>query len=294
MLIVTIAALVMAASLGWFAFRLLQEEHRRSEARVALLTAALDADPPATAQVDRQPAPPLPALPRIVMLDDDSRSMRAFASERSIPPSVPHTHDGSADVLRPSVPHPDDEAAGSQARAVGLFADVPAARPADARGPIALAGVVLVGLLAVGYVWFGRADATGPATAAHAAAMTGDVQGAAVPAAKPAASAGVPLELLSLRHEQRGDTLLVRGLVRNPVSGSDRTGVQASVVLLDRSGNVLGNERADIDTARLRPGDDAGFSVRLASHEDVRRYRVTFRTAGGALIPHADGRDARP
>ena len=47
MLIVTIAALVMAASLGWFAYRLLQEEQRRADARVALLTAALEDDDPA-------------------------------------------------------------------------------------------------------------------------------------------------------------------------------------------------------------------------------------------------------
>ena len=44
MLIVTIAALVMAASLGWFAYRLLRDEQRRADARVALLTAAIDGD----------------------------------------------------------------------------------------------------------------------------------------------------------------------------------------------------------------------------------------------------------
>ena len=44
MLIVTIAALVMAASLGWFAYRLLRDEQRRADARVALLAAAMEGD----------------------------------------------------------------------------------------------------------------------------------------------------------------------------------------------------------------------------------------------------------
>jgi hypothetical protein len=104
----------------------------------------------------------------------------------------------------------------------------------------------------------------------------------------------VPLELLSLAHEQRGDTLRVRGLVRNPVSASDRVGILASVMLLDQAGGVLGSGQARIDATRLQPGGDAGFSVQVPSHKDVRRYRVTFRTADGALVPHTDKRSAKP
>lgn len=307
MLIVTIAALVMAASLGWFAYRLLQEEHRRSEARVALLTAALEGDP-ATQEFEVAPArvaparvvpPPVapaprsafrtaPTAPRIVMLDDDARPMQAFTSERVLATAVPSGETPVPDLLQAPLrdlpAHPEDHSTETPASASGLFADVPQSRPADARGLIALAGVVLVGLLAIGYVFFGRPGS--PADAAGTAAAPGPAL-AGQPRTTPA---GMPLELLSLTHEQRSGTLVVRGLVRNPPSGSDRAGLVASVMLLDQAGGVLGSGRAPIDTSRLRPGDDAGFSVKVPSHKDVRRYRVTFRTSDDVLVAHTDKR----
>ena len=316
MLIVTIAALVMAASLGWFAYRLLQEEQRRSEARVALLTAALEADPlpigvsresavtsvPPPSGDPTRPAPdvaasPLPATPRIVMLEDDGRSMRAFASERSVRHTPSVAREEAADLLRTPAQLETSvhDVVDTQTRAAGLFADVPEARPADGRGLMALAAVALVGLLAIGYVWFGRPDATGsPAASRGTTASATATAPAAATTTTPVPAGGVPLELLSLAHEQRGDTLRVRGLVRNPVSSSDRVGVLASVMLLDQAGGVLGSGRARIDAVRLQPGDDAGFSVEVPSHKDVRRYRVTFRSADGALVSHTDKRSAKP
>lgn len=325
MLIVTIAALVMAASLGWFAFRLLQEEQRRSEARVALLTAALDDGPvDVEVRVERQPSIPgyaplarqpaavapnvAPPTPAIVMLEDDSRRMGTFRSEyddtdtargedvgvtttptaADAPLRVPFGGDGSA----PLADHRAD------VEASRLFAEVPAARPADARGLVAVAGLVLIGLLAIGYAWFGGGTTPPPAAMATQADAIDSTdrpvagqRSAATTTAK--AAAGIPLELLSLAHEQRGQTLVVRGLVRNPVAGSDRTGIVASVMLLDQAGGFLGSGRAPIDASRLQPGEDVGFQVRVPSHKDVRRYRVTFRSADGALVPHADKR-SRP
>ncbi len=115
MLIVTIAALVMAASLGWFAYRLLQEDQRRSEARVALLTAALADDdtpvafePPARSTqvgfIAPAPAPSSTSIasamradasagPGLVYLDDDSRALRSFHREQPATPIVSRTHD---------------------------------------------------------------------------------------------------------------------------------------------------------------------------------------------------------
>ena len=82
----------------------------------------------------------------------------------------------------------------------------------------------------------------------------------------------------------------MRGLVRNPVSASDRTGLVASVMLLDQAGGFLGSGRTPLETTRLRPGDDVGFAVELPAHKEVRRYRVTFRGVDGGLVPHADKR----
>ncbi len=303
MLIVTIAALVMAASLGWYAFRLMQEEQRRSEARVALLTAALDdtaADgdlPPARtapvgfARSTSPQAPRVPAgrpagaaspadaaeLPGLVYLDDEPRPGRWFRSEAPTP-EVPM-------AVTPTAPPFEDSLTTQEAppRASGLFADVPEAKPADARGVIAVGGVVLVGALALGYAWLDRPAPTHAATASTPAAAE------AAPA-----TGGIPLDLLSLAHEQRNGAIVVRGRVRNPVAGSDRAGLVASVMLLDQAGGFLGSGRGALETARLRPGDDVGFAVEVPSHKDVRRYRVTFRNADGSLVPHADRRSSQP
>jgi len=313
MMIVTIAALVMAASLGWFAYRLLQQEQRRADARVALLTAALDeptaqvwdsavrpahaafaAHPVTPAAVPSAPTtrPETPGLPDLVYLEDDARPVQSFRSEhdgrsaRSASPSPVDSWDSRpVGTAIDGFDTTDDDMTPS--RASGLFAEVPEVRRGDARGAIALVGVVLVGLLVMGYFWFGRSEPTTPATGATATTAAASTVAVATPG-------GMPLELLSLSHDQRKGTIVVRGLVRNPVSGSDRTGLVASVMLLDQAGGFLGSGRAPLETPRLRAGDDVGFAVELPSHKDVRRYRVTFRGVDGALVPHADRRAPRP
>jgi hypothetical protein len=310
MLIVTIAALVMAASLGWFAYRLMQEDQRRSEARVALLTAALQDERPASIESamrsDAVGFAPMPSalagptsrgqaarLPELVFLDDDARAGGWFRSEephQTEPAPIAAVDAALADapVMTPrhtaSAMSTDVDV---QTRGAGLFADVPESRPADARGAIALGGVVLVGILALGYVWFGRPAVNAPVAPAASSSSAPAVTATPV-------QGGIPLELLSLAHERRGSTLVVRGTVRNPVSGSDRAGVVASVMLLDQAGGVLGSGRAPVRTTRLSPGDATDFAVEVPSHKDVRRYRVTFRGVDGGVVPHADRRAARP
>jgi hypothetical protein len=309
MLIVTIAALVMAASLGWFAYRLLREEQRRADARVAVLTAALERTEPAGwdfTEPARHPEPtgfrpaaasaPAPVAasvsaadtsptPQLVFIEDDTRTGRAFLSE------------GDAWPLRTSLAGSpgvsDSTPVESTQRTGGLFADVPAARPGDARGVVAVGSVILVALLAIAYAWSGGDSEPAAAPRATAASASASVS-ASAPASTTPAAGGVPLELLSLAHEQRKDGLVVRGSVRNPVAGSDRTAIVASVVLLDAAGGVLSSGRAPVRTAVLRPGQAAEFAVELPTHADVRRYRVTFRAADGSLVSHADRRPRRP
>jgi hypothetical protein len=326
MLIVTIAALVMAASLGWFAYRLMQEEQRRSEARVALLASALDAAPAAPSSWSSSEVPPVAAplatplapltaareaaravshtgVPEVVMLDDDSRDIRRFASEvaPSRPTAAPAAVTRGSETQAPAAPVRDavapldaplhhqsatslsfDEVRAPEGRRDGLFADVPDARPGDGRGVMAVIALLLVGVLAAGYLWFGGNEGN-TSTAVSSTATT-------APAAPVAAAGGVPLELLSLAHERRGNTLVVRGVVRNPVAGSTRPGLAASVLLLDEAGGFLRSGRATLSTAALAPGVETPFAVELPSTSDVRRYRVTFRGADGALVPHADKR----
>ena len=304
MLIVTIAALVMAASLGWFAYRLLQQEQRRSEARVALLAAALDAEPLRhAAETDRPvtspsapaapPAPRIerPALPTVVLLEGGPRSIGAFASE-SDPRPEPVQPEAHLDVEHPAG-EPTLAGRAREAdvapRTSGLFADVPSGRPADTRGPLALGAVLLVATLALGYAWFGLAAPAGSAASA-APGVTAPRGGAPGAVSSVAEAGGVPLELRGLRHERRGDALIVHGVVRNPVAGSDRVGVLARVALLDGQGRELADSRGALAARTLRPGADSTFTVQVPFTLDVRRYRVTFGTTQGAPVPHADKR----
>jgi hypothetical protein len=305
MLIVTIAALVMAASLGWFAFRLLRDERRRADARVALLTAALDGDdspgwdtpsraghvgfvsaraarPPSTIPAPAPVAAKVPAVPELVFLEDDPSSGPDFISERADwmrAANGPAERSAAAttrvDVAEPSIASGFDS--GSRPTA-GLFGE--ALEPQRRTGfAVVMLGALIAAVLAVAYTYV--FDDT-PSTATAAAS---DTTRSVTPAL-----GGVPLELLSLAHEQHKGSLVVRGVVRNPVAGSDRLDVVASVTLLDAAGGVLGSGRAPLRARQLRPGQDTAFDVELPRHAEVRRYRVTFRAPDGSLVAHADRR----
>lgn len=333
MLIVTIAALIMAAGLGWLAFRLLREEQRRSDARVAVLTAALESPDRPEAPVFRREVEPVfprgvaiepsrpvqatratapahmpaalraavpPAVPRavaaarpttptVVMLDD-THDEHAFPSEQQQqPPRQTHMDDHAAEAVLRRSPREASTRRGLDddplplSRETPLFAS-PTRRPVAPRNALIAGLMGLLALVVAGSLWMGRTTDT-PAEARQ-------LPSAGVPAAGPAAraGAGVPLELVTLGHEQRGTRLVVRGLVRNPVAGSERTGLLASVLLLDAAGQALGNGRASVDPSRLRPGGEGGFSVSLPSDARIRRYRVTFRDVDDALVAHQDRR----
>lgn len=285
MLIITTLSLLMAATMGWMALRLLREEQRRSEARVAALTAALDTSWPAATPADAahrvaqaprsEPAtspvapapllrPPMVAGPQIVALDDTS----------------PHEYFASADTLAMRVdvaPHADP----SLPRPMfGSGADEVEAGPRDDRRWLALAAGVLVAL-GIASVWWSTSDA--PARVAE----TASAHAVAAPVA------GVPVELVALGHERTAAGLVIRGLVRNPTAASTRTGTFASVFLFDEAGGFLGSGRSVLDTPTLTPGDETGFAVTLPGNAKVRRYRVTFRAADGTVVPHLDKRQGQ-
>ena len=313
MLIITIAALVMAASLGWFAFRLLRDEQRRADARVALLTAAIDGDDASgwdspvrgghvgfrSPRAERPPSPapaPLPtplqvpagsvppAVPELVFLEDEATSGRDFVSEHAdwMKPAPAPVVRASASATQPDSSRQADIAGEfdpASQRSAGLFGDSPEP-PRRSGFAIVMLGALLAALFAATYSWF--TSGTSAPTTASAADHT--------PRSPAAVTGGIPLELVSLAHEQRKGTLVVRGVVRNPVAGSNRADVVASVMLLDAAGGVLGNGRAPLRASQLRPGQEAAFTVELPSHADVRRYRVTFRAPDGSLVAHADRR----
>jgi hypothetical protein len=296
MLIVTIAALVMSASLGWFAYRLMREEQRRSEARVAVLTAALDHDDTRATEMARAPhvgfaapaaAPVARQVARVpdVVIVDDARQPGAFRSERPVVDDAPTIdaplQDVPAQAWMTAQAQPAIGSDSEPSRQGGLFGETREEATTDMRRFIALGGLVLVALIAVAYLLFGR-----PSAPVVTEATTTSVPAAAAPVA----ATGIPLELRGLAHERKGDVLVVRGRVANPVAGSARASLVASVMLLDQAGGFLGSARTPIDASSLRPGAEAGFAVELPAHKDGRRYRVTFRGPDGALVPHVDKR----
>ena len=152
--------------------------------------------------------------------------------------------------------------------------------PADDRRWLAL-GVAAFVVLGVAGAWWSTSG-TGPDAASTTSTRT--ARTSAVRAG------GVPVELVSLGHERTAQGLVIRGLVRNPAAASARTGTVASIFLFDEAGSFLGSGRSVLDTPTLTPGDEAGFEVTMPGNDKVRRYRVTFRTTDGSVVPHVDKR----
>jgi hypothetical protein len=128
-------------------------------------------------------------------------------------------------------------------------------------------GVLVVGLALTGiYVW-NRSDTAAEASPALA-----------------------PLELVSLRHERQGATLVVSGLVRNPQAGRTISGLSAVAFTYDRQGTFLTSGRVQLDFPRLGAGDESPFAISVPQSAGVSRYRVSFRTEDG-VVPHLDRRE---
>jgi hypothetical protein len=139
---------------------------------------------------------------------------------------------------------------------------------------LAIAACVLFVALVVGGYW----------------SIFGDTAGVAA-IERPTGAA--PLELISLRHERKGASLAITGLVRNPAAGALVDQLGAVVFLFDQQGNFVTSARADADFRKLSPGDESPFVVTLGAPTNVARYRVSFRNEAG-VVPHVDRRGQEP
>lgn len=267
LIVVTIISLGLASVMGIITWRVLRLERRRFEARVAEL-AAEASDPGFTpapsaliAQVSTSPA-------------DHRQDARGAGTpeERTAPPDadplwtdlVPDFKAFSA-ARTPGVPAPD------------LFRE-PEPVTTDGRRlmlAVALGSCVLLAAFSVVLALNprpGAREATSPAAARVAS----------------------PLELVALDHARRGDGLSVRGLVRNPSTGTPVRDLVAVVFLFDRSGGYIGTAQAPVLESELAPGRDTPFDVPVGAGQRVARYRLSFRVAS-APVPHVDRRaPARP
>jgi hypothetical protein len=160
---------------------------------------------------------------------------------------------------------------------VDLFSSAAASSPAPSRSRAAVAAGLTV--LVVG------------ATAAFAIRHPAILNPSAVrnPQSATTAGAAAPLELVELGNERDGETLTVRGVVRNPASGARVDGLTAVVFLFARDGGFIASGRATVDAAPLAPGGESTFVVTVPGAADVSRFRVSFRT-DDRVIPHVDKR----
>lgn len=119
-------------------------------------------------------------------------------------------------------------------------------------------------------------------------------RGAAIPAMSIATSQApvrqsLPLELIALGHEREVDSLVVRGVLRNPSNGAEVDALTAVVVLLNHDGGQVASGRAAVEAAKLLPGGETAFVVTVPGGANVERYRVSFRD-DDRVVPHVDRR----
>jgi hypothetical protein len=141
---------------------------------------------------------------------------------------------------------------------------------------LAIGGLVVATVIALVVVMSGGSRAV-PA-AARPAGGTPDVQ-----------ISSRPIELVALGHERNANGLIVRGVVRNPTSGSKVGPMTAVVFLFDHDGGFLASGRGALESPVLVPGGESTFSVTVPTASKVERYRVSFRV-GDQMVPHVDRR----
>jgi len=261
LLIVTASSMAVAAIMSVIAWRLAAAERRRSEARIAALSAEIHAPAVAgtgTGKVLRRAEIGLRAEPPRLTAVPQPRPLQRWDNDLPL---------GAGD------------SAGGQ-----MFATEP--RDGGTGRLVMVAGVVgAIAALVLGALLLrGRPAATRTTATAPPAAATGDNRGVA-----PAAPA--PLELVALGHERDGNRLIVRGVVRNPSAGSAVDPLTAVVFVFNAEGGFVTSARAAVDADALRSAGEATFAVTVPDAASVSRYRVSFRS-GDRIVPHVDRREA--
>jgi hypothetical protein len=149
-----------------------------------------------------------------------------------------------------------------------------------------------IGVLAVGSVVALVVFASGPR-----GSVASDIPGAPGGTTMPAGATATvpPLELVSLGHEQSGDRLIVRGVVRYSTR-PELADLTAFVSVFDRQGDIVASGQAVVTGARPAvftagaAGVESSFSVTVPGVTEVSRYRVGFKS-NDRIIAHIDRRE---
>jgi hypothetical protein len=271
--IVTLVSLMMTIAFAAVVVKLLRDERRRSDARVTALTELADAARSSIAS-DEEPAfRPRPAIAPLPV--ERTESPRVVRVERTDPPRIVEPP-----PVEPSLPPFEDFELEPSSVVTGsgeLFA------PRQERSPW-LRRLGVVGGIALLAVTIGAAArfAMTPRAGSDAPKQTQTQSSASTP--------GGLLELLSLDHEQKANTLTISGVVQNPRDGAQLSRIAATAFLFGADGTFLASGRAPLDFTVLRPGDESRFVITVQVTAPVARYRVGFRGEDGRIIGHIDRR----
>lgn len=230
LLAITLLSLLIAATMGGVAWRMLRAERRRSAARVAVLAAEIHDEPVSTRA----------SSPGRVATDDRM---------------------------------PDAAPAGQ------LFASTQATPTRSPLILVATVGALIVGMAVAAGVLFSPGNRDAQLIESESRSLSGR-KGPRVPA---------PLELVALGHERDAEGLTVRGVLRNPPTGSEVSDLMAVVLVFNREGGYIASGRAAVQASTLGPGGETTFVVTVSGAPDVERYRVSFRTEHD-VVPHLDHR----
>ena len=280
LIVVTALALALAAGLALVVVTMLRHERARSDARIEALSAlAAGTGPIATEQVR---ASTHFAAEQVAQWREAVRpsaeSSPSFEPARPAPRVVAEPMAISEVTSTVSDDVDDFEIRPAVAGVADLFAEPERSSPWANR-------LVAIGCLAAIVVAIGIGLTTlgnGTAPASETTASTGPAA-----TAKPDVA---PLELLSLRHTQEPDRIVITGLVQNPRTAAPIAHVAATVFVFGPDGKFLSSNQAPLDFTTLTPGGESQFVVSVPVAGQVSRYRVGFRTENGQVLPHVDKR----
>lgn len=249
---VTLVSLGLAGAMGVLVVKLLRDERKRSDARVAALVELSSEDAgraPARATVPTGPA---------------ARGILVRPSTEVAPPERRVRQERALDDLeiRPSSARPTAD----------LFVEPGRESPWGRR-------VAIIGLLA----------ALGSGAVAL---LTVDGDDASSTTTAVASASAVPLELVSLRHTHDGGTLTIAGLVQNPRTGAPRARITVTAIAFGPAGTAVASAKAPLDYSSLGPGEESPFVVTVPVRGVVARFRVGFRSEDGSVVAHIDRRAA--
>ena len=253
LIVVTLVSLCMTIALAVILVRLVRDERRRSDARVAVLREMTEA------AVERQP------------------------TERAQPSAISYQvsdKSKSAEIPRPPADLDLDYGNDNTGSGAELFI-----RPQPSTAwprRLAVVGILALLVTAVGLAVRSRSGSTAATTTVATGATTGSASGQQT----------ALLELLSLKQTQDTGALTITGLVQNPRDGAVLSKISATALVFSADGTFLASGRAPLDYTVLRPGDESGFVISVPVSAPVARYRVGFRSEDGRVIGHIDRRTA--